>query len=137
MKAALKTLRSFWTGRFWQGVSHSDVVAISLAFDILNQTERLMTDASRDVLAERRRQVEEEGWTAAGDDAYAEGTLARAAACYADPRITFFTVEGNFVWPWRREWYKPADRRRNLVKAAALILAEIERLDRQTLWSQP
>lgn len=34
-------------------------------------------------------------------------------------------------WPWNAEWWKPSDRRRNLVKAAALILAEIERLDRK------
>jgi hypothetical protein len=36
-------------------------------------------------------------------------------------------------WPWAAEWYKPTDRRRDLVKAASLLLAEIERLDRQTL----
>lgn len=29
------------------------------------------------------------------------------------------------------EWWKPTNRRRDLVKAAALILAEIERLDRK------
>lgn len=29
-----------------------------------------------------------------------------------------------------RDWWKPKDRRRNLVKAGALIVAEIERLDR-------
>jgi hypothetical protein len=28
------------------------------------------------------------------------------------------------------EWWKPTNRRRDLVKAGALILAEIERLDR-------
>ena len=33
-------------------------------------------------------------------------------------------------WPWVRRWWKPTDRRRDLVKAGALILAEIERLDR-------
>lgn len=34
------------------------------------------------------------------------------------------------LWPWDREWWKPKDRRRNLVRAAALLIAEIERLDR-------
>ena len=33
------------------------------------------------------------------------------------------------VWPYQWE-FKPADRRRELVKAGALILAEIERIDR-------
>jgi len=35
-----------------------------------------------------------------------------------------------FVWTWERAWWKPTTRRRDLVKAGALILAEIERLDR-------
>ena len=34
------------------------------------------------------------------------------------------------MWPWTSEWWKPSTRRRMLVKAAALILSEIERLDR-------
>lgn len=94
-----------------------------------------MTEAARDVLAERRRQVEAEGWTPAHDDAYAEGELARAAACYAlegDTVITFPPEE----WPWPESWWKPADDRRNLVKAGALILAAIERLDRAGQQSQ-
>lgn len=36
-------------------------------------------------------------------------------------------------WPWHRVWWKPSTRRRNLVKAGALILAEIERLDRAAI----
>lgn len=86
-----------------------------------------MTDATRDVLAERRRQVEAEGWTSEHDGLHSTQELAFAAACYAtadagDPPPA--------VWPWRLSWWKPTDRRRNLVKAGALILAEIERLDR-------
>lgn len=37
-------------------------------------------------------------------------------------------------WPWTgwaTEWFKPKDDRYNLVRAAALLLAEIERLDRR------
>lgn len=86
-----------------------------------------MTKAAADVLAERRRQIETEGWTPEHDDLHSTQELAFAAACYAtadagDPPPA--------VWPWRLSWWKPTDRRRNLVKAAALILAEIERLDR-------
>jgi len=33
------------------------------------------------------------------------------------------------VSAWAREWWKPKDRRRDLIRAAALIVAEIERLD--------
>ena len=37
-----------------------------------------------------------------------------------------------FGWPhtWDASWWKPKDRRRDLVRAGALIIAEIERLDR-------
>ena len=37
----------------------------------------------RDVVAERVRQVEQEGWTAEHDDAHDLAELAEAAACYA------------------------------------------------------
>lgn len=99
------------------------------------------SSAEIDVLQERRRQVNEEGWTPEHDDQHQRGELARAAAAYAvhwtmEGYRTFF---GDFLWPWDKEWWKPGRletgkvaimRRRNLVKAAALLLAEIERLDR-------
>lgn len=98
-----------------------------------------MTAAARDVLAERERQVSVEGWTPAHDDENDDGQLASAAACYAFPtwqrRGALAISAGTDMpsaWPWAREWWKPSpdDRRRELVKAGALILAEIERLDR-------
>lgn len=33
-------------------------------------------------------------------------------------------------WPWHASWWKPTTTRRNLVKAAALLISEIKRLDR-------
>lgn len=87
--------------------------------------------AARDVLAERRRQIEAEGWTPEHDDAYAEGDLAQAAGCYSLYAHCSENLDGSPAdWPWPEEWWKPAGSRRNLVKAGALILAEIERLDR-------
>lgn len=90
-----------------------------------------------DIAAERRRQVEEEGWTTEHDDQHDRGELARAAACYAaghtfdhDVYPAFQTTVNMTAWPWSRDWWKPTTPRRNLVKAAALIVAEIERLDR-------
>src|SRR5690606_39870520 len=41
------------------------------------------TGAARDVLAERRRQIEAEGWTPEHDDEHSTQELAFAAACYA------------------------------------------------------
>ena len=84
------------------------------------------------IAAERQRQITEEGWTAAHDQQHhRHGQLAMAAALYALPdmmRRAFEAVEK--LWPWHMEWWKPSsdDRIRELVKAAALIAAEIDRL---------
>lgn len=91
------------------------------------------TAAARDVLAERRRQIEKEGWTPEHDDEHANGELARAAACYANPILVSEAVRdgGWGFWPWDWRSWKPRDARSNLVRACALILAEIERIDRK------
>lgn len=90
-----------------------------------------MTTAIDDVLAERQRQQVVEGHALAHDDEHSDGALAVAASCYAnpimhsDPRISV-----PLHWPWDAQCWKPTNRRRDLVKAAALLLAEIERIDR-------
>ncbi len=94
------------------------------------------SQALLDVAAERRRQIEVEGWTPDHDDQqYQHGELADAAACYALqgaclPNGTDILME---VWPFDRSWYKPGDRRRELEKSAALVLAQIELIDRSRL----
>jgi hypothetical protein len=63
------------------------------------------------------------------------GEMARAAATYAMVGSAGVIDRGDgapTTWPWSAQWWKPSDRRRDLVKAGALILAEIERLDRAT-----
>jgi hypothetical protein len=95
------------------------------------------TQAAKDVLAERQRQIEEEGWTPEHDDGHPYGELGMAAACYAVEASSNITLDHDLCgappeWPWEPKWWKPSvDPRRNLVKAAALLLAEIERLDRR------
>lgn len=89
--------------------------------------------AIQDVIAERQHQISVEGFTAEHDDAENEiGQLASAAACYAANAADFVWIGGwpGEVWPWPKNWWKPSTHRRDLVKAAALIIAEIERLDR-------
>lgn len=82
-----------------------------------------------EVHAERNRQVIAEGYGPAHDDQHSHGELADAAACYAAGSASLETGSGRSVWP--RIWaYKPKDRRRDLIRAGALILAELERLDR-------
>lgn len=82
-----------------------------------------------DVLAERQRQISEEGWTPTHDDEHPDGSLARAGACYVLAAVGL-TAIGVSLWPWGKKWWKPKGARRDLVRAAALILAEIERMDR-------
>lgn len=89
-----------------------------------------------DIVAERQRQISAEGWTPEHDDEHDKGEMARAAACYAYEATRTEhqrSLDDGFappMWPWAERWWKPTDRRRDLVKAAALIIAEIERLDR-------
>lgn len=88
-------------------------------------------EALEDIAAERRRQVEAEGWTPEHDDRHRSGQMATAAACYAMPRDGLPVFAVSRFWPWTWSWWKPKDRRRDLVRAGALIVAEIERLDRE------
>ncbi len=80
-----------------------------------------------DVQAERRRQITAEGWTPEHDDLYCAAELPRAAAAYI---LNGANDEAPAIWPFSAKWWKPRDARANYVRAAALILAEIERLDR-------
>lgn len=90
------------------------------------------------IAAERRRQIEAEGWTPEHDDEHCVGELAAAAASYALARNECDSALVS--WPWAMKWWKPKDRRSNLVRAGALIAAEIDRLDslpRSTAWTAP
>ena len=88
------------------------------------------SQAVLDITAERRRQIEVECWTPEHDDEHRAGEMAKAAACYALVSAGFNPDAAGSMWPWRRRWWKPSDKRRDLIKAGALILAEVERLDR-------
>jgi hypothetical protein len=93
------------------------------------------------IQAERRRQVEQEGWTPEHDDEHACGELSMAARSYASYASTLIRIPDahehrNLLalggWPWAQEWWKPSpDPIRNLVKAGALLAAEIDRLQRK------
>jgi hypothetical protein len=87
-----------------------------------------------DVLAERQRQIDVEGWSEEHDSNHTEGSLAMAAAVYAAYHPFADNGHGEWIitglWPWDRKWFKSTDPRRDLVKAGALILAELDRIDR-------
>lgn len=95
--------------------------------------------AISDITVERLRQVGSEGWTPKHDDDHNKGEISAAAAAYAKSASSRESTMANVSrwervpppeWPWDSVWWKPSDARRELVKAAALIVAEIERLDR-------
>jgi hypothetical protein len=109
--------------------------------------------ALKDVADERQRQISGEGWTPEHDDAHDAGELARAAGIYALIAGAGATAYRNaregyhlgdylqavmdHYWPWDRRWFKATTRRRDLVKAGALIVAELERLDRAAIPAAP
>ncbi len=101
------------------------------------------------IAAERQRQIDVEGWTPGHDDEHARGQLALAGASYAlrgSQHDELFAAIGRqpcrgsnagwvggakLFWPWADEWWKPSQEPiDNLVKAGALIAAEIDRLQR-------
>jgi len=108
---------------------------------------------------ERERQISEEGWSLKHDRSHEDCSLALAAICYATPEKLFIR-DDDYVnqtiykdpWPWegydKRLHY--GERRNNagnsipcpstyskkeridlLIKAGALIAAEIDRLNKQ------
>ncbi len=101
------------------------------------------SEALTDVIRERSRQITEEGYTQEHDDRHVYGELGLAAALYAlpyearvggedlikqDDHIGLdMALELACGWSLKPE----ADVRKRLVKSAALVVAEIERLDRK------
>jgi len=94
---------------------------------------------------ERQRQINAEGWTPEHDDHHIGGGLPCAASCYANlsgelaltppgevpfwlDRVPYWLSD---TWPRDWEWKPSADPIRNLVRAGALIAAEIDRLQRK------
>lgn len=87
------------------------------------------------ITEERDRQVSKEGWTPEHDDEHVYGELAAAAIVYASPftsiRAKSMLSDDHVCDPWPDDWeYKPKSRIENLVRAGALIAAEIDRLQR-------
>lgn len=89
------------------------------------------------IATERQRQFDVEGWTPEHDDAHDQCELALAGGVYAlsgaadselvnDARMRAIRE----LWPFQAHWFKPTGGRADLVRAGALIAAEIDRLDR-------
>lgn len=90
----------------------------------------IISNAVLSVLQEREKQMNIKGYDVHNDDAYRHGELSLAASCYAlDSGVKSGNVPVN--WPFEDRYWRASTRRRNLVKAAALIIAELESLDRK------
>ena|ERR1044071_6913261 len=84
-----------------------------------------------EVKAERKRQIVSEGYTPEHDDLHVTEALMQAALCYEANAMGWDAVRRKdgapANWPWEASSWKPKDKRRDLVRAAALCLAEQER----------
>lgn len=77
------------------------------------------------IAAERRRQIEAEGYSIEHDREHGSAPLYRAACCYqfhASRDLPEF-------WPWERAAWKPKGHLSNLIRAGALFLAALEVAD--------
>lgn len=89
-----------------------------------------------EIKAERLAQISREGWTPEHDDTHDQGDFALAAAAYAVAGSTKDDSDGTapaltrLLWPWTAAELKPHDYRCNLLRAGALIAAELERVER-------
>lgn len=132
-----------WTGKTpieCCGAEHHERVSPAEELDVLAKI--MKPDVIDEIEHERTRQINAEGWSPEHDDEHDSGELARAASCYAEhaarsqsgdwrQRLAAESKSIPLQWPWSKEWWKPKDRRKDLIRAAALIVAEIERLDRK------
>jgi len=122
----------------WEDCKKDDEGAIALYEHSRPDHAAALADAARDVLAERKRQTTQEGYSDDHDDLHENDEIAALACFYAMPagvrdwpaaETGYGETFGSAIVPEGWET-KTGDRRSELLKAGALILAEIERLDR-------
>jgi len=86
----------------------------------------------KEIVVARLRQIQKHGFGPEHDDRYRCGELPLAAATYtlvaARPQMR--VQYRNTLWPWPDHWLRHESTRDSLIKAAAIIIAEIERIDR-------
>lgn len=102
---------------------------------LLVEFSRFTTAGIDLITAERKRQLEQEGYTLDHDDSYDNHELILAAMAYALPDVILYPshewhTDRDELYPFDHATWKPSpdDRIQELVKAGALISAEIERL---------
>lgn len=138
--------------RTLSGYSFSDSLKINVSWEAWQAAKSQAVPEGfviKDVINERQRQINQEFYSTENDDEYKQNELLRAAVCYAENVVRRgWVFDSNFgpdvyqeeevpdLWPWDIDFWKPKNPRRDLVRAAALLIAEIERIDRSTGASQ-
>lgn len=129
--------------------------AVAVQRSLVNYDPGAPLSGAERIAKERERQITEKGWTAEHDDEHADEHLLAAAICYAVNKaenhqgkiITGFKEEGSYfsfttvirsrppIWPWDPKFDKreATDRMTSLAKAGALIAAEYDRLQRESV----
>jgi hypothetical protein len=79
-----------------------------------------------EVLNERIRQINKHGYTEEHDDEHTDGSIADAAAHYAS------TKDDSGLWPWDAQYDKKSSktRREQCMASMAMLMSEVERIDR-------
>ena len=130
--------------RHYTGLNPAGFAAFKVGYDeamkdASSQLSAAQGEAERGaglITAERKRQLEVEQWSERHDDAHSAGDLRDAAEAYLRelryrPGRDGPRVGPSAPWPWSQDAWKPTeDPIRQLVKAGALIAAEIDRLQR-------
>lgn len=89
-----------------------------------DERERITASGADLIAAERRRQVEVEGYTADHDAEHGSWALLQAGLAYElDGATGHLPGAVPTRWPWTRESWKPRDPISNLIRAGALYLA--------------
>lgn len=102
-----------------------------------------MKDGLNTIRDERKRQIEHYGFTHEKDDLYVKGELLEASNCYmlaatnlvvykdkTPEQIKFILIKDE-MWPFHPEWLKITDVNSCLRKAGGLLVAEMDRRQRE------
>lgn len=86
------------------------------------------SETMQEVAMERRRQIGELGHTLDNDLAYnGFGMCALGAIAYAMTAVGYPHETAEEKWPWTGAGFKPKSTERDLIRAAALLIAEMDR----------
>ncbi len=98
-------------------------------FDAAPEAKEKPRSGAELIALERHRQVTRHGYDAANDDRYRD-ELVRASIAYSLAALGSRDAAATW-WPWDPAGFKPSvDPSGNLVRAGALIAAEIDRVER-------